>query len=538
MPQTFRLGQLSRPVPGGTSDMMAEPSARCGRVYFVGAGPGDPALLTLRAVECLAEADVVIYDRLVPASLLVHAPQAQHLAVADLPGPHADRHAPLCALMVDLARQGKTVVRLKGGDPWIFGRGGEEAAALRQAGIEYEVVPGVTAALAAGCGAGIPLTDRRLASCVTLVTGHECPGKSAAVDWPALARLPGTLAIYMGRSRLRDLVHALLAHGRPATTPAACVEWAGTTRQRTLVAPLSELPRRVEEAGIAGPVIILVGDVVSLRDDLHWIERLPLFGRCVIVTRPRHQAAAMIRRLERLGAQVVAQPILEIGPPPDPAAVNAVLDRLSDFNWLVFTSANGVSALLTRLLERGRDLRSLGHLRLAAIGDQTAAALARYHLRADYVPDQFTSESLASGLLPQVRNQSVLLARADRGRPILLDQLRQACSVQEVAVYSQRDVEKLDPQVLDRIRSGETVFVTLTSSNIARGFLRLLCDEDRMRIGKTVYLVTISPVTSQAVRELGYEVAAEAKRFTAEGVVDAVVEGAAYLSSIKVSTQT
>ncbi|MCS6976602.1 MAG: uroporphyrinogen-III C-methyltransferase [Gemmatales bacterium] len=506
---------------------MSATTPASGRVYLVGAGPGDPALLTLRAVECLAEANLVIYDRLVPQELLRYAPKARTLGVADLPEPHADRHPRVCELMIEAARRGETVVRLKGGDPWIFGRGGEEAAALKAAGIEYEVVPGVTAALAAATASGIPLTERNLASSVTLVTGHECPGKTPTVDWASLARLPGTLAIYMGLSRLPEIFATLITHGKPAACPAACVEWAGTNRQRTVVGTLSDLPERVRVAGLSGPVIILIGHVVALRDQLQWFERRPLFGVSVIVTRPRHQAAEMIRRFEQLGARVFHQPVVEIGPPPDPTAVDAALDRLHEFDWLVFTSANGVSAFLDRLLQRGQDLRRLGGLRLAAIGSQTAAALERYHLRPDYTPEEFTSESLASGLVAHVRQKRVLLARADRGRETLLETLRELCSVQQVAAYSQRDVESLEPHVAEILRSQEAIVVTLTSSNIARGFLRMIGPELRAAVGKRIHLASISPVTSAAIREAGCPVSAEAKKYTSEGLIEAVVEWAA-----------
>lgn len=506
---------------------MSEPPSATGRVYLVGAGPGDPALLTLRAVECLAEADLVIYDRLVPAAALRYAPQARQVAVADLPGPHAEKLPKICQLMIEAARRGERVVRLKGGDPWIFGRGAEEATALRAAGIAFEVVPGVTAAVAAATGSGIPLTDRRLASHVTLVTGHECPEKGTSVDWASLARLPGTLAIYMGLGRLEEITTTLIRHGRSARSPAACIEWAGTNRQRTVVGTLEDLPERVRSAGIHGPVIIFVGEVVRLREQLQWLERLPLFGKTVIVTRPRHQAAELIRRLERLGACVLHQPVVEIGPPPDPAEVDAVLDRLHEFDWLVFTSVNGVSAFLNRLLDRGHDLRRLGHLKLAAIGSQTAAALHRYHLRADYTPETFTSEALANGLIPQVREKRVLLARADRGREVLLETLREVCSVRQLAVYSQRDVERLEPAVAEALGSGQPIFVMLSSSNIARGFLGMLGPRERTEIGKTVHLVSISPITSAAIRELGFAVAGEAEQYTAEGLVEALVRLAA-----------
>jgi uroporphyrinogen III methyltransferase/synthase len=501
---------------------MDDAGQKQGQVYLVGAGPGNPRLLTLRAVECLAEADLVIHDRLVPAELLDYAPRAQRIGVADLPGAHCDKHERICDLMIEAARAGKTVVRLKGGDPGIFGRGGEEAAALQRAGIRFEIVPGVTAALAAAAYAGMPLTDRRYASTLVFVTGHECASGSQQVNWPALARLPGTLVVYMGLSRLAEIVETLLRHGKPAHTPAACVEWAGTARQVAVDAELHQLPQRVLAAGIRGPAVIVIGEGVRQRAQLGWFERLPLFGRRVLVTRPRHQAEEMVRELQCRGACVHIQPILEIGPPPDPLAVEQVLDRLEQFDWLVFTSANGVQALVQRLWQRGGDLRRLGGIRLAAIGKQTAQALERYSLRADYVPAEFRSEALAEGLAPLVAGQRVLLARADRGREVLAEQLRPVCQVEQVAVYSQREITSLDPQVAELLRAGRLDFVTLTSSNIARAFLNLLAEAEKAFLGSRVHLVTISPVTSVTVKELGFPVAAEAEEYTARGVVEAV----------------
>lgn len=517
--------------------MAIDSSNAVGTVYLVGAGPGDPGLLTLRAVECLARADLVIHDQLVPPELLVHAPRATHVCVGKLHGPHAQRHEQIYQQLIEAAREGKCVVRLKGGDPWLFARGGEEAEVLRAAGIPFEVVPGVTAALAAAACVGIPLTHRELSSSVTLVTGHECPGKAAGVDWPALARLPGTLAIYMGRKRLAEITQTLQTNGKPPDTPVAVVRWATTGAQHTVAGTLATIAEQVEQATIASPVIVIIGPVVGLRSRLAWFESRPLFGRHVLVTRPRRQAAGMIRRLEELGATVHAVPMVEIGPALDGAAFDSVLGRLVEFDWLVFTSANGVEAVMDRLWQSGRDLRALSHIRLAAIGSQTAAALAGYRLRADIVPDQFTSEGLATALTPLVRGQRVLLARADRGREVLLDELSRVAQVEQVAVYSQVDCVDLDPKVRDLLRQGRLDFVTLTSSSIARSFIRLLDETERARLAQAARLVTISPVTSAVVKELGLTVAGEARPHTAEGVVQAVLALAGHLSSRSVSMQ-
>jgi uroporphyrinogen III methyltransferase/synthase len=499
---------------------MSEP-----RVFLVGAGPGHPGLITIRAVECLAQADFVLYDQLVPRRLLDYAPAAaERLCVSALARRHADRCPRVHQTLIDAARQGKCVVRLKGGDPFVFGRGGEEAEALRRAGIPYEIVPGVTSGLAAAACAGIPLTHRLHASGVALVTGHEDPAKAtSAVDWANLAHFPGTLVVYMGLSRLPLLVQALIENGKPPETPAAAIQWGTTGDQRTVEAPLADLPAAVKAAGLTAPAILVIGAVVALRSQLAWFERRPLFGKRVLVTRPRHQAEELVRRIEDLGATVLVLPVVEIREPSEWGPVDRALGDLSRYQWLVFTSANGVHATVRRLRHLGRDLRALGALRLAAIGPGTADALRGYWLEPDLVPAEYRSEALAAALHERARGQRILLARADRGRDVLREELAAVAEVEQVAVYSQVDAAEIDAYLVDALRRGEIDFITLTSSNIARGLVRVLDETCKARIAAgEVKLVSISPVTSAAVRELGLPVAAEATTYTTDGVVDAL----------------
>ncbi len=481
----------------------------------------------MRAVECLREADLVLYDKLVPAAMLEYASdKAEKRCVVELAPRHVERYWPVRATMIEAARQGKRVVRLKGGDPCMFGRAGEEALALREAGIPFEIVPGVTAALGAASFAGIPLTHREHASAVAFFTGHENPDKPESVlDMAALARFPGTLVIYMGMSRLDKIVQALIDQGKDPRIPAAAVQHATTGDQHTIEAPLAELPRAVRAAGVTAPAVIFIGSVVSLRSELSWFEKLPLFGKRVLVTRPRHQAADMVQRLVRLGAVPFVLPGVDIRPPDDWRPVDEALRNLSRYQWLVFTSANGVHALLKRLFELERDLRVLGGIKLAAIGPLTAEALRQYHLVADLVPTKFQSEDLAAALLDKVEpGDHVLLARADRGRDFLRQELSRHCHVEQIAVYAQVDAIPADDPALDHIRRGEVDFITVTSSNIAKALVRRLDATCLARLQKgEIRVVSISPVTSAEVCALGLPVAAEATTATTEGVIEALV---------------
>lgn len=509
----------------GLGEAGSSVSAICNpRVALVGAGPGHPGLVTLRAVECLRLADFVLYDRLVAESILDHAPaSARRVCVEELGPCHAERLPRIEQTMIDAAKQGLRVVRLKGGDPMVFGRGGEEAEALRDAGIDYEIVPGVTAALGVASCAAIPLTHRRHASAVAIVTGHEQPGKPGSlIDWPALARFPGTLVFYMGIARLETIARSLIEQGKPATTPAALVERGTTPRQRTITATLEDLPARAVAENIQAPALVIVGDVVALRDRIAWFESRPLFGKTVLVTRPRHQAGDMAGKVEALGGQAVVLPTVEIGEPADWGPVDRALARLKDFTWLVFTSANGVEAFVSRLRKTGRDLRALGGVKLAVIGPATADALRGYHLEPDLVPEAFNSEGLAAALRPHVAGGRVLLARADRGIDLLREELSAVAEVEQVAVYSQRDAEQVGSAEL---RRGGIDYVSLTSSNIARALLAGLDETARGHVASgRVKLVSISPRTSLAVREAGLSVAAEAAEYTTEGVLAAMCD--------------
>lgn len=489
-------------------------------VYLVGAGPGDPGLLTLRGAECLAQADLVLYDYLVnPQILELAPPQAERVCLGRHGRDRIWTQDEINQGMIAAAKAGRTVVRLKGGDPAIFARLQEELESLTHHGIPYEVVPGITAALAAGSYAGIPLTQRDAASAIALVAGHEGSDKSGGgLDYSGLARFPGTLVVYMGVTEAPRWTQALIASGKPAETPAAIVRRCSWPDQLVLRTTLGEVAEVMAQRRIRPPVLVIVGNVVQLAAAQTWFTSRPLFGRAVLVSRPAGQADPLRRRLQELGARVWLQPAIEIGPPPDWAPVDAAIARLASIDWLVFSSVNGVCWLLDRLLQTS-DLRRLGQVKLAAIGPGTAEALARYHLRADLVPDEFRAEALAEQLAPHCRGSRVLLARASRGREVLAEALRAAgAHVEQVVVYTSRDVLQADPDVAAVLAAGQIDWVTVTSSSIAQALVRLFGTQlGRARVA------SISPVTSDTLRSLGIEPAAEARTYTMAGLVEAIV---------------
>ncbi|MEK6257691.1 MAG: uroporphyrinogen-III C-methyltransferase [Planctomycetota bacterium] len=502
------------------------PSATTGRVYLVGGGPGDPGLLTLKGAECLRRADLILYDGLVNPMLLRHG----HAAVErtcraagplgrQLPQDEINRR------LIEAARAGQTVVRLKGGDPFIFGRGSEEAAALAAAGIPFEVVPGITAATAAAVYTGISLTHRDHASAVAFITGHEDPTKPAtALDYDSLAHFPGTLVFYMGLHRLEAISSALIAAGKPAHTPACVVCRATQPLQRTVTGTLGDIPELAHAAGLHPPSLVIVGDCVQVREQARWFEDRPLFGQVIGITRPEDQADDAALKAYELGALPVMLPTIEIAPPDDWSAVDAVLPRLHEFDWIVFTSANGVRGLLDRLWQSGGDVRSLSKAKLACIGPSTAAILEEYSLRADLVPTEYRAESLAALLKPHVANKKILWARASRGRDVLPTELIAAgASLEQLIVYQNRDVEELPRAELDKLERGDLDWIGLSSPSIARSLARLLTPAARAQLGVKTKLASISPVTTAAAQAAGLTIAAEATEYTWDGLFQAMI---------------
>jgi uroporphyrinogen III methyltransferase/synthase len=494
-----------------------------GKVFLVGAGPGDPGLITWRGVECLQEADLVLFDYLANPAILRHAAPAAELVCV---GKHGrDRiwsQAEINQRLVGAASEGRRIVRLKGGDPAIFGRLAEEVEVLEAAGVEYEVVPGITAATAAGSYAGIWITQRDMASAVAIVTGHEGDSQHApAIDYAALAKFPGTLVFYMGVTTAQEWSSALVAGGKPAETPVAIVRRCSWPDQTTLRCTLGTLMTELEAAKMRPPIVIVVGDVVGLAATESWFTRRPLFGKKILISRPIDRANSLYQPLAELGAECLIQPAIEVAPPTDWMPVDAVLARLDEFDWLVFSSVNGVQFLIDRLMQTGGDLRRFAGVQLAAIGPGTADELMKYHLRVDrQPPDVYRAEALADVLSPDAKGNRFLLARASRGREILAEKLQAAGGIiEQIVVYNSIDVAKPDAEISSAMSAGKIDWATVTSSAIARSLVRMFGDELR----KTK-LVSISPVTTATLRKLGFEPLAEAEIYTMAGVVDAIVK--------------
>ncbi|TWT35833.1 Uroporphyrinogen-III C-methyltransferase [Posidoniimonas corsicana] len=495
-----------------------------GKVYLIGAGPGDPDLLTVRGRDRLARADVVLYDYLAgPRVLEWTRPGAELYCL----GRHGQgklwKQPDINAKMVEAALAGRTVARLKGGDPSVFGRMAEELDALTAAGLEFEIVPGITAAAASGAYAGVTITDRDQASCVTFMTGHEQPEKQEeTLDYAALARLPGTLVVYMGVTTAQQWSSRLLEHGKPADTPVLLVRRCSLPDQQAFECRLDEVATVLAPGKVRPPVVAIVGPVARRGEAMEWFSGRPLFGQTVLVTRPRHQAGEMVDRLRELGAEVLQQPAIKIGPAPDPAALEDAAARCGEFDWIAFSSSNGVNNFLEAVYATGADARRLGGVRLAAIGPATAMALADHRLRADLCPEEYRAEALADAMAPQCQGKRVLLVRASRGREVLAEQLSAAgAEVQQVVAYESSDVTTPDADIAEALAAGRVQWTTVTSSAIARSLVGLYGDQ----LSGTS-LVAISPLTAGVLEELGRPADVVAREYTAEGVIAAILQAA------------
>jgi len=496
-----------------------------GTVHLVGAGPGDPGLITVRAVQCLQGADLVLYDYLANPTLVEYAPEGAELIRL---GRHNQGRSltpdEITQVMVQAALEGRNVVRLKGGDASIFARGGDEADACRAAGIPFEIVPGITSGLATAAYAEIPLTHFEDASAVALVTGHERDDKEEShLDYAALAAFPGTLVFYMGVKWAGTWSQALIQHGKEPDTPVAIVQWCSRARQQTVKCTLASVVDAIGEKGIRPPSLFVVGKVVNHAPELSWFQERPLFGTTVLVAGSRRTSAKLRGRLSVLGAEVLTQPAIRVAEPVDWSPVDAALDRLQDYDWVVFTSGNGVDGFMGRVLATGKDTRCLGNVRLAALGQGTAERLRSFHLQPDLAPERVDPAALAQTLMEDSPEGAFLMARATGDRPVLAEELEEVgAGVDQIAVYRTVDVDEPNQDVADALKAEEVHWVTVTSSPTARSLVRLYGE-----LLRTARIVSISPLTSATLRDLGYPPAVEATPHTVEGIARALLDARA-----------
>ncbi|PYK11478.1 MAG: uroporphyrinogen-III C-methyltransferase [Verrucomicrobia bacterium] len=493
-----------------------------GKVYLVGAGPGDVGLVTLRARECIENADVIIYDHLAnPETLGWARDDAEIIYVGKTPGESRTNQNEINVLLLEKARQGKQVVRLKGGDPFVFGRGAEEAQAIADAGIPFEIVPGITSSIAGPAYAGIPITHRAHNSHVTFFTGHEDPAKAeSAIDYAALAKLGGTQVMLMGVERLGSITSEMLKHGVRGELPVALVRWATTGQQETLTGTLRDIAQKAVANGFAAPAVAVFGEVVGLRDQLNWYEKRPLLGKRIVVTRTRKQASVLSSKLRSLGADVIELPTIRIEPPSDLREFAQLVQDSHIYDWIVFTSANGVEAFFNIFFKLYDDAREIGAVRIAAIGPATAQRVKDFHLHVDLQPKEFVAEDVVREFKKQgsIENLKVLVVRAEKARDVLLKGLSALGAIVDEGFAYRNVPETRDPTgARKQLATLGADLITFTSSSTVENFLALA-----LPWPKGMLVASIGPITSQTARDKGLKVAVEAKRHDIDGLVEAI----------------
>lgn len=500
-----------------------------GTVYLVGAGPGDPGLITVKGLEKIRTADVIVYDYLAGPQLLGEArPDAELIYVGKKGKDHTLEQVDINELLVSRARAGKNVVRLKGGDPYVFGRGGEEAEQLAEAGIAFEVVPGVTSAVAAPAYAGIPVTHRDHASMITFITGHEDPSKEeSAIDWEVLARNPGTLVFLMGVKNLYNISESLIKYGKPASTPAALVRWGTTPQQISLISTLAAIPLEAELKNLKPPAVLIVGSVVTLREKLGWFENKPLFGKKILITRSREQSRRMAEKIYEQGGEPILFPTIRIAPPTDFGPLDHAIEQVHNFHWVIFTSVNGVERFFQRFFGLKNDIRQMAGPRLGAIGPMTAAAIRKRGLKVDLLAKEFVAEGVLDLLdEAEVRGKRFLIPRAESAREVLPEGISgMGGEVEVVSVYRTGLPEGAD---VDRIRTmlvrKQVDAVTFTSSSTVTHLAKMLGSADLPDLSDGTVVASIGPVTSGTLRENGLPVHVEALEYTVDGLVQALAK--------------
>ncbi|MEN6355707.1 MAG: uroporphyrinogen-III C-methyltransferase [Armatimonadota bacterium] len=502
---------------------MADKRSMTGKVYLIGAGPGDPGLITVRGLELLRRCNVVVTDRLANPLLLEHVQFGAEIIYAGKESrDHTLTQDEINAVLIEQAKQGKSVARLKGGDPFVFGRGGEEAVALAEAGIEFEVVPGVSSSVAAAAYAGIPVTHRSLASSFAVITGHESPDKSDSdIKWDKISTGVDTLVFLMGIENLPHIVESLVDNGRDPKTPVAVIQWGTHTSQRTVTGTLDDIIRKCEGEQIRPPAVTVVGEVVNLRETISWFEKKPLFGRRILVTRDKHQAGELSEMLLELGAYVVEVPVIKIKAPPDYSLIDAAFEKPGGFDWIIFTSVNGAYGFMKRLILLDKDIRVIGNAKLAAIGPETANTLRAFQLKVDYVPSKYVAEEFVNQFPEDVRGKSILIPRALNARDVIPEGLRaKGAEVVVAPVYETVTNYDRTEDLRVQLSANNLDIVTLTSTSTVNSFIELA---GNIELPKNITIACIGPITAQATRAHGLEPDIVAEDYTIEGLVQALL---------------
>ncbi|MCX6344884.1 MAG: uroporphyrinogen-III C-methyltransferase [Armatimonadetes bacterium] len=491
------------------------------KVYLVGAGPGDPGLLTIKGLECVRKADVVVYDRLAHPSILTEAkPDAELIYVGKAFSAHTMKQEDINALLVEKAREGKIVTRLKGGDPFVFGRGGEEAETLHEAGIPFEIVPGITSAIAVPAYAGIPVTHRGLCATLGIITGHEDPTKGEShIKWDKIATGIDTLVFLMGVENLPNIVKGLTENGRCPSTPVALIRWGTRSEQETLIGTLENIVELVKEANFKSPAVTVIGEVVNLREKLQWFDNKPLFGKRVLVTRTRDQASALSELLREHGAEPIEFPVIKICPMTEPTPFEA-----QNYDWLLFTSANAVHMALKQLISSGQDIRALAGPKIGAIGPKTAEALAELGLRVDFTPTEFVAEAVVDQFPENPSGKHILILCALEAREVLPEKLTKRGALVDIAPVYRTEIENSSAHsIREMLLSGEIDIITFTSSSTVTNLITLIGEEAAKSLPASVQIACIGPITAQTAAENGLKPSIVAEDYTVEGLVAAIL---------------
>lgn len=496
------------------------------KVYLVGAGPGDPGLLTVKGLECIKKADVIVYDRLAHPAILAEArPDAEMIYVGKASSAHTMKQADINRLLAEKAKENKIVVRLKGGDPYVFGRGGEEAEVLVEEGVPFEVVPGISSAIAVPAYAGIPVTHRGLCCSFGIITGHEDPSKEeSSIRWDKISTGLDTIVFLMGVENLPNIVAQLTANGRDPSTPIALIRWGTRSEQETLTGALENIVGKVECAGFKSPAVIVVGEVVGLRERLRWFDNRPLSGKKVVVTRSREQTSSLSTLLREQGAETIEFPVIAIAPPEDFGMLDAALAHVEDYDWLLFTSANGVTSVIDRLRALGRDSRWLRGPKVGAIGPKTMEAITNLGIAVDYMPSESVAEAVVDQFPEDPAGKRILILNARDARDVLPKILRERGADVEVAAAYRTIIEEADSSCIkDLLEKGDIDFVTFTSSSTVSNFVKLVGAETVSMIPGRAKIVCIGPITAQTALDLGLHPDVIAENYTIEGMVDALI---------------